>query len=77
VYVPVIRSEEKFLRTHFADFEQYARAVPALFPYSFSFASNGGNFSRELYLRHREYNASIGAAAMLAALVVKILWFKG
>jgi hypothetical protein len=34
-------------------------------------------FSRELYFKHREYNSLLGAAAMLAALVVKILWFPG
>jgi hypothetical protein len=34
------------------------------------------DFSRELYLKHREYNASFGAAAMLAALAVKMLWFR-
>lgn len=77
VYLPVIRSEEKFLRTHFTDFDQYARVVPALLPHSFSFANNSGTFSRELYLKHREYNALVGAAAMLAALVVKMLWFRG
>jgi hypothetical protein len=31
-------------------------------------------FSRELYWQHREYNAMLGAAAMLAALAAKILW---
>jgi protein-S-isoprenylcysteine O-methyltransferase Ste14 len=77
VYIPVIRSEEKFLRTHFAGFEEYARVVPALLPRSLAFAGGGGRFSRELYLRHREYNALVGAAAMLAALVVKMLWFRG
>jgi hypothetical protein len=33
------------------------------------------NFSHELYLQHREYNALIGAAALLATLVVKMHWF--
>jgi protein-S-isoprenylcysteine O-methyltransferase Ste14 len=77
VYIPVIRSEEKFLRNHFSDFEQYAHAVPALVPRSISSAQTKAGFSRELYLRHREYNALVGAAAMLAALVVKMLWFQG
>jgi hypothetical protein len=29
----------------------------------------------ELYLQHREYNALLGAVAMLAALAVKMLLF--
>jgi hypothetical protein len=32
-----------------------------------------GGFSMALYLKHREYNALIGAVAMLAALAVKML----
>jgi hypothetical protein len=35
------------------------------------------NFSRELYLKHREYNALIGAALMMLALVVKLLEVRG
>ena len=32
IYMPVIRGEEVFLREHFAEFEEYARQVPRLFP---------------------------------------------
>jgi protein-S-isoprenylcysteine O-methyltransferase Ste14 len=75
IYVPVIRSEEAFLRSTFADFDDYCRRVPRLVP-RFSRAYKGtGSFSRELYLNHREYNALIGTAAMLAALVIKVLQF--
>lgn len=77
IYVPVIRSEEAFLRARFPAFEQYAREVPRLVPRSISFSNMTEGFSRELYLRHREYNALFGAAAMLVALVVKMLWFPG
>ena len=75
IYVPVIRSEEAFLRQHFAKYESYAHRVPVLLPRSLWFAGLASGFSRELYRQHREYNALIGAAAMLAALVVKMLWF--
>ncbi len=77
IYVPVIRSEERFLRQHFAEYESYARRVPLLLPRTLWFAGLTSGFSRELYWQHREYNALIGAAAMLAALVVKMLWFPG
>jgi hypothetical protein len=33
----------------------------------------GGRFSRERYLHHREYNASMGAVAIYAALTLRML----
>jgi protein-S-isoprenylcysteine O-methyltransferase Ste14 len=73
IYVPVIRSEEVFLRGTFADFNDYCQRVPRLVP-RFTRAYEGtGSFSRELYLKHREYNALIGTAAMLAAVVIKLM----
>ena len=77
IYVPTIRSEEEYLRGHFAGYEAYVRAVPRLVPRTMNFGGMTQGFSRELYLKHREYNALFGATAMLAALVVKILWFRG
>jgi len=77
IYVPVIRGEETFLRGQFSEYDNYARRVPRLLPKTLWFAGLTSGFSRELYLQHREYNALIGAAAMLAALVVKMFWFPG
>jgi protein-S-isoprenylcysteine O-methyltransferase Ste14 len=77
IYVPTIRSEERFLRTRFSEYAAYAEAVPSLVPRRLPVGGMGGSFSRELYLKHREYNASFGAVAMLAALVVKMLWSHG
>jgi hypothetical protein len=37
-------------------------------------AASEGRFSRKLYLKHREYNALIGAAALFAALIIKMYW---
>ena len=34
-----------------------------------------GGFSLDLYLKHREYNALLGALAMIAALIVKMRLF--
>jgi protein-S-isoprenylcysteine O-methyltransferase Ste14 len=75
IYVPVIRSEEAFLRGTFADFDEYCQRVPRLFPRLSRAYEGTGSFSRELYLKHREYNALIGTVAMLAALVIKLLRF--
>jgi protein-S-isoprenylcysteine O-methyltransferase Ste14 len=77
VYVPVIRGEEASLRKQFPAYDNYARRVPSLLPHTLLFRQIMDGFSRELYWRHREYNALLGAAAMLAALVAKILWFHG
>ena len=74
IYVPVIRSEEAFLRQHFAGFGDYSRRVPRLLPRTLCWSGLTLGFSRALYRQHREYKAFIGAAAMLAALVVKMLW---
>ena len=71
IYMPVIKNEEAFLRSTFPDFDDYIRRVPRLWP-RWSGESLAVNFSRALYLKHREYNALIGAALMLAALLVKM-----
>ncbi len=78
IYVPVIRDEEAFLRQRFPEFEEYARRVPRMFPRITPARANegGGGFSLDLYLKHREYNALLGAVAMLAALIIKMTWFS-
>ena len=72
IYVPVIRSEEQFLRSTFPDFESYAARVGRLLP-RWSGQSLTADFSRELYLKHREYNALIGAVLMILAITIKML----
>jgi protein-S-isoprenylcysteine O-methyltransferase Ste14 len=78
IYLPVIRGEEVFLRQRFPEFEEYARQVPRMFPriIPLSGAEEAGEFCFDLYLKHREYNALLGALAMVAALVVKKLAFR-
>ena len=77
IYVPTILSEEAFLRATFPDFDEYARHVPRLLPRltpAHSAASNqqSGRFAPERYRHHREYNAAIGAAAIYAALALRM-----
>lgn len=78
IYMPVIRGEENFLREKFSDFEEYAKRVPRMLPRltRSGDASEDGGFAMDLYLKHREYNALIGALAMTAALVVKMEFFR-
>lgn len=80
IYVPVIASEERFLRATFPEFEDYCRRVPRLIPRLMPAKSPTapeqsetgtivGNFSFGLYLRHREYNSAIGAALLYLSLL--------
>lgn len=85
IYVPVIASEEHFLRGTFAEFGEYCRHVPRLVPRLTPYKSRYGNdltdvsqavtsasidgFSLDLYREHREYNAAIGAALMYLCLL--------
>ena len=76
IYLPVIGDEEKFLRQKFPEFEEYARRVPRIFPRigpPAPPADAPAGFSPDLYWKHREYNALLGALAMLAALIAKLL----
>ena len=77
IYVPVIRGEENYLRTQFSHYRDYVQRVPSLLPRTLWFRGATDGFSRELYFRHREYNSLLGAAAMLAVLIAKILWLPG
>ena len=76
IYVPVIASEERFLRATFPNFEAYCRRVPRLIPRLTPAMPaigqtevSAGKFSLDLYLRHREYNAAIGAALLYLSLL--------
>lgn len=76
IYLPVIFSEEEYLRGNFAGFDDYTRNVPRLLPRLTPATREPGSFSRELYRKHREYNALIGAGCMMLALVLKLLFIS-
>jgi protein-S-isoprenylcysteine O-methyltransferase Ste14 len=74
IYVPVIASEERVLRSLFPEFEAYCDRVPRLIPRFTPAAVPGGDrksggFSLPLYRRHREYNAAIGVALLYLSLI--------
>ena len=68
IYMPVIRDEEDFLQRTFPEFDEYAQRVPRMVPRLTAYADDNNKgqsgFSLGLYLKHREYNALLGAAAM-------------
>ena len=79
IYLPVIRDEESFLRQKFPEFAEYARRVPRMVPRMFPrIAPQSGTpdttagFSFDLYLKHREYNALLGAVLLTCALIMKM-----
>ena len=74
LYVPVIRSEETFLRGRFPEFAKYTEEIPRLFPRFSSGGNTGGAFSWELYQKHREYNAALGVLAIAGILIAKMIW---
>src|SRR5438552_477439 len=78
IYVPVIRGEEKFLKEKFPEFEEYARRVPRMLPRFTPSRSgeDGGGFSMELYLKHREWNALLGNVLLAGALILKMKFFS-
>lgn len=77
LYLPTIRSEEAFLRSRFPEFEEYAQRVPRLLPRLTPAAAlraeRSPGFSGGLYRKHREYNAFLGACAVYAALLARLL----
>src|SRR5438128_11613287 len=73
IYLPVILSEEAFLRRNFAGFDEYTARVPRLLPRISAVGNHEVRFSWDLYRKHREYNAILGAVVMFAALASKLL----
>ena len=85
VYIPVIASEERFLRATFPAFDVYCRSVPRFIPrltparlpaeLGLPAVSQpvtpipAGGFSLALYLKHREYNSALGAALLYLSLL--------
>jgi protein-S-isoprenylcysteine O-methyltransferase Ste14 len=82
IYIPVIASEERFLRAAFPDFDAYCRAVPRLIPRptpakpahpgpdsEVTATGFSARFSLDRYWKHREYNAALGAALLYLSLL--------
>jgi protein-S-isoprenylcysteine O-methyltransferase Ste14 len=80
IYLPVIRDEETFLRQTFPEFDEYARRVPRMWPrftpHSSDEKESPDRSSWDLYLKHREYKALLGAVGMMAALIVKMTMLR-
>lgn len=81
IYLPVIKAEENYLRSTFPGYNDYAAHVPRLLPRFAAYRpqatvatiEGGKSFSRELYFKHREYQAAIGSVLMIGALILKMM----
>jgi protein-S-isoprenylcysteine O-methyltransferase Ste14 len=75
IYVPVIAGEERYLRQTFPDYDDYARHVPRLLPRLTPYGNQrSAAYSSARYWKHREYEASIGCAVVLAILAAKLIF---
>jgi protein-S-isoprenylcysteine O-methyltransferase Ste14 len=75
IYLPVMRVEAEDMRQLFGSaFEEYERNVPLFGPRPTKWKRSDAQFDRKLYLRYREYNAAIGAAAAMALLAAKAFY---
>jgi protein-S-isoprenylcysteine O-methyltransferase Ste14 len=76
IYVPVIAGEERYLRHTFPEYADYARRVPRMLPRLTRYGSEPSAYYFARYWKHREYEAAIGCAAVLAILVIKLVWLR-
>jgi protein-S-isoprenylcysteine O-methyltransferase Ste14 len=77
-YAQVMRREESELRQQYGKgFDDYAASVPLFWPrLRVESSAKGMQFSFAQYVRNREYNAAIGAALTIAALLALAAWRK-
>ena len=82
-FIPTLRREERFQIADHPDFYALYRAlVPPLFPrlrlrplvFRQAAAAGAPRFSFKLYLHNREWQATVGAAAILGLLYAKMVW---
>ena len=78
IYLPVMRVESATLADLFGkEYLRYAKEVPLLLPRFSPYSRvTAGRFDRSLYLRYREYRASIGVIIAWALLTAKMIYFK-
>ena len=77
IYFPVMSVESDELVSIFGDeFKKYAKKVPLFFPRLTKFDSSENKFELSLYLRYREYEATLGSIFAWLVLIAKTLFLN-
>lgn len=80
IYLPVMRVEASNLARQFGDsYRNYAGEVPLFFPRLTSYCGSGtesARFDSQLYLKYREYRASLGFVVAWVVLAIKAYYLK-
>lgn len=77
IYLPVMRVESETLAELFGKkYERYASEVPLFWPRFSPHRRNEIDFDGALYLRYREYRATVGTVIAWALLTAKAIYFK-
>lgn len=73
IYYVTIKAEEAFLRATYGQaFEDYCRAVPAILPCCPGGFFEAGAYSKEVFIKNKEWRGLSGLAAILAVLYLKL-----
>lgn len=73
IYFPVMNVEAEELESWLGDeYRDYAKAVPLFFPRLTPWKNSAKSFDFQLYLSHREYNASLGLLLITVILAAKV-----
>ena len=76
IYLPVMRVEAEDLDHFFpGTFADYAANVPLLFPRFSAWRKSEMRFDSALFLKYREYRATVGLVFVWAVLALKMFWF--
>ena len=77
IYLPVMRVEASELTHIFGEeYREYARRVPLLFPRLTAAKKSETNFDLSLYMRYREYQATLGFVFAWSVLLAKAIFLK-
>jgi protein-S-isoprenylcysteine O-methyltransferase Ste14 len=76
LYVRTAREEERVLEGMFGEeYREYRRAVPAFLPTLTPYRRGEAGFQFRRYLYNKEYQAALGVAVMMAALLGDYVWW--
>jgi len=77
IYIPVMSVEADELTDIFGEkYREYAEKVSMFFPWVSGYRSAPKNFEFDLYLRHREYQASLGVIFAWFVLALKVYFIS-